>query len=161
MIFCSMLLTTAELKFSRTCSWSMASISDSLRRFSFQFIKHGSAALSISCVVYKNGGYNLCSIIQREEEAHRVFLAGKGFNTNLVYFLPPSHVIISNVHICSFTGTTSLVHKHASKMVLHARNLMYVQKIIIYEGLFPSHKNKLRFNQDKPRKLISKLVRFN
>ena len=68
---------------------------------------------------------------------HRVFLAGKGFNTNLVYFLPPSHVIISNVHICSFTGTTSLVHKHASKMVLHARNLMYVQKIIIYEGLFP------------------------
>ena len=67
-------------------------------------------------------------------ELERLFLAAKGFNTNLVQCLPPYYVIISNVHICSFTCMLSHVHRHTPKMVLHVRNLM-LEKIIIYEGL--------------------------
>ena len=55
----------------------------------------------------------------------RPFLAAKGFNTNLVQFLPPYHVIISKTHVCSFTCTISNVHARAPKTVLHARNLVY------------------------------------
>ena len=33
----------------------------------------------------------------------RLFLAAKGFNTNLAQFLLPYHVIFSNMHVCSFT----------------------------------------------------------
>ena len=44
MLFGSVLMA-AELKFSRTSSWSMVSILDSLHRFSFQFSKNGSAAV--------------------------------------------------------------------------------------------------------------------
>ena len=47
-------------------------------------------------------------------EVERPFLAARGFNTNFVHFLPPCHVIISNVHVCSFTGTISHVHGRAS-----------------------------------------------
>ena len=64
----------------------------------------------------------------------RPFLAAKGFNTNLVQCLPPYYVIISNVHVCSFTRTISHVNRSAPKTVLHARNLVY-EKIIIFEGL--------------------------
>ena len=46
-------------------------------------------------------------------EIERPFLATKGFNTNLVLFLPPYHVIISNAHVCSFTCTISHVHGRA------------------------------------------------
>ena len=67
-------------------------------------------------------------------EIERSFLAAKGFNTNLVQCLPLYYVIISKVHVCSFMCTISHVHKHAPKMVLRARNLVY-KKIIIYEGL--------------------------
>ena len=63
-------------------------------------------------------------------ETERPFLAAKGFNTNLVQFLPPYHVIISNACVCSFTCTISHVHGRAPKAVLRAR------KIIIYEGLY-------------------------
>ena len=48
-------------------------------------------------------------------ELVKLLLAAKGFNTNLVYFLPPYHFIISNVHFCSSTGTISHMHRHASK----------------------------------------------
>ena len=58
-------------------------------------------------------------------ERERPFLAAKGFNTNLVQFLPPYHVIISNVHICCFMGTICHVHLCAPKMVLHDPNVVY------------------------------------
>ena len=58
-------------------------------------------------------------------EIERPFLAAKGSNTNLVLFLPPYYVIISNVHVCSFTCTISCVHGRAPKTVLRARNLVY------------------------------------
>ena len=40
------------------------------------------------------------------------FLAAKGFNTNLVHFIPSYHVIISNVHVCSFMDLISQVHEN-------------------------------------------------
>ena len=56
-------------------------------------------------------------------EIERPFLAAKSFNANLVQFLTPYHVIISNVHVSSFACTISHVHGRASKTVLRARNL--------------------------------------
>ena len=38
-------------------------------------------------------------------------MAAKGCNTNLVHFLPPYHVFISNVHVCSFTCTDVLIYE--------------------------------------------------
>ena len=67
-------------------------------------------------------------------EIGRPLLAAKGFNNNLVQCLPPYYVIISNVHVCSFTCMISHVHRGAPKTVLRARNLVY-EKVIIYEGL--------------------------
>ena len=58
-------------------------------------------------------------------EIERPFLAALGFNTNLVHFLLPYHVIISIVHVCSFTGPIFHMHGRAPKTVLGARNLMY------------------------------------
>ena len=58
-------------------------------------------------------------------EIERPFLAAKGFNTNLVQFLPKHHVIISNVDVCSFMCTISYVHGRASKTVSGARNLVH------------------------------------
>ena len=55
----------------------------------------------------------------------RLLLAGMGFNSNLVQFLPPYYVIISNVHVCSFTGTISHGHGRAPKFVLRAWNILY------------------------------------
>ena len=55
----------------------------------------------------------------------RPFLAANGFNTNLVHFLPLYHVIISNMHVCSFTCTISHVHWLATKTVLRAQDLVY------------------------------------
>ena len=60
---------------------------------------------------------NWNSIIYRKISIHRTeikrpFLVPKAFNTNLVQFLLPYHVIISNVHGC------------ARKMVLHAWNII-------------------------------------
>ena len=57
-------------------------------------------------------------------EIEMLFLAPKGFKTNLVQFLPLYHVIISNVHVCSFTCTISHVHRSAPKTVLHVRKIM-------------------------------------
>ena len=50
----------------------------------------------------------------------RLLLAAMGFNSNLVQFLPPYYVIISNVHVYSFTGTISHGHGRAPKFVLRA-----------------------------------------
>ena len=58
-------------------------------------------------------------------EIERPFLAAKGVNTNLVQCLPPYYVIISNVHVFSFTCMISHVNRPAPKTVLHARNLLY------------------------------------
>ena len=44
-------------------------------------------------------------------EIKRWVLAAKSFNTNLVQLLLPYHVIISNVHICSFTCMIFHVHR--------------------------------------------------
>ena len=73
---------------------------------------------------------NWNSIIYRKGEAHStekewLLLAAKGFNTNLVQFLLRYHVIISNVHVCSFKCTISHVQGCATKMALCAQNLMY------------------------------------
>ena len=81
----------------------------------------GSHHVNWNSIIYRKGAIH-------KSEIGRSLLAGKGFNTNLVQFLPPYHVI-SNVHVCSFTCTISHVHGRAPGMVLHAR------KIIIYEGL--------------------------
>ena len=67
-------------------------------------------------------------------EIERVFLAAKGFATNLVQCLPPYYVIISTVHICPFTCTTFHAHRRAPKSVLCARNLLY-KKFVIHEDL--------------------------
>ena len=53
-------------------------------------------------------------------EIGRLFLAAKGFNINLVHFLPLCYVIISNLYICFFTGTISHVYGRALKTVLCA-----------------------------------------
>ena len=47
-----------------------------------------------------------------------LLLRAKGFNTNLVQFLPP--YVFSNIHVCSFTCTN--VNGRAPKTVLRARN---------------------------------------
>ena len=69
------------------------------------------------------------SVIYSKEAVHRTeiespFLAAKGFKTNLLHFLPPYHVIFSNVHVF-FMGTISHVHGREPKTVLRARNLVY------------------------------------
>ena len=58
-------------------------------------------------------------------EIERPLLSAKGFNTNLVNFLLPYHVIISIVHVCSFMCMISHVHRRAPKTVLRARNFVY------------------------------------
>ena len=58
-------------------------------------------------------------------EVERLFLSAKGFNTNLVNFLLPYHVIISIVHVCSSMCMISHVHRCAPKTVLRARNFVY------------------------------------
>ena len=58
-------------------------------------------------------------------EIERPFSTAKGFNTNLVQFLPPCYVITSNVHVCSFACTIFHVHGRAPKTVLEARNLVH------------------------------------
>ena len=55
----------------------------------------------------------------------RPFLGAKGFNTNLVHFLWLYHVFSNNLHLCSFMGMIFHMHRCASKMVLHAGNLVY------------------------------------
>ena len=60
----------------------MVSILDLLHCFSFQFVKNGSA---VACKLQK------WKVVK--------------FNTNLVQFLPLHHVIISNMHVCSFMWT--------------------------------------------------------
>ena len=60
----------------------------------------------------------VCSIIYRKgaiqrSEIERLFLAAKGFNTNLVQiskFLSLYHIAISNVLVCSFTDIISDIH---------------------------------------------------
>ena len=57
-------------------------------------------------------------------EIERSFLAAKGFNTNLVQFLPLYHVIISIVLVFSFTCTISHMRGHAPKTILHAQSVV-------------------------------------
>ena len=54
----------------------------------------------------------------------RLLLAVKGFNTNLVHFLLSCHIIISNMHVCCFTGTTYHMHGRATKTILCAQNFV-------------------------------------
>ena len=55
----------------------------------------------------------------------RPLLAAKGFNTNLVHFLAPYYVIVSNLHICPFMGMTSHVYRRAPKTILFLQSLVY------------------------------------
>ena len=52
------------------------------------------------------------------QDWNRLFIAAKGFNTDLVHLLPSYHVIVSNVHVCCLPGTISHVHERAPKTVL-------------------------------------------
>ena len=83
-----------------------------------------------SPIVLQNKKF-LCRLVKFLEGP---FLAARGFDTNLVQCLPPYYVIISNMHVCSFTCTISHVHRRTPKTVLRSRNLVY-EKIIICEGL--------------------------
>ena len=47
-----------------------------------------------------------------------------GFNTNLVQILLRYHVILSNIHICSFMPMILHVDGRAPKTILHAQNLV-------------------------------------
>ena len=102
--------------------WSVVSILDLLHCFSFQFIKNGSATMSIDCVLYKLQKW---MVAIHNTEIERLFLAAKGFNTNLVQFLLPYHFIISNVDICSFMCAIFHMHGRVPEMVLHAQNLVH------------------------------------
>ena len=51
-------------------------------------------------------------------------LAVMGFNTNLVQILLLYHVILSNIHICSFMPMILQVEGRAPKTILHAQNLV-------------------------------------
>ena len=131
MVFSSV-LAAAEQQFSRTNLWSMVSIVDSLHCFLFQFIKNGSAAMQIDCVVYTNEGQSPCvlkNIFCRKGATHRteierLFLATRSFNTKLVQFLLP-YVIFSNVHMYFCMGNIFHMHGCAPKTVLCAQNLVY------------------------------------
>ena len=80
MVFSSM-KTAVELEFSRTrlCSVQAAKMERSHH-------------INWNSKIYRKGAI-------RGAEIERSFLAGKGFNTNLVQFLP-LYVINSNKHVC-------------------------------------------------------------
>ena len=94
---------------------------------------------------------NWKSIIYRKRAIHRTeierpLLAVKGFNTNLLHVLLMCHVIISNVHVCSFTGTISHVHGCEHKTVLRAWNLEY-EKLWFMKGCKVWKKNRFANKQ--------------
>ena len=74
--------------------------------------------VNCNSIIYKKGAVH-------RTEIERPFSAATDFNTNLVHFLPPYHVIVSNVHVSSFTGMIFHVHGRAPETVLHARNLVH------------------------------------
>ena len=64
-----------------------------------------------------NHQVNWNSIIYRNRATHRTEIkrplsAAKSFDTNLVQFLPPYHVIIRNIQICFVIGAIFYVHRH-------------------------------------------------
>ena len=68
----------------------------------------GSHHVNWNSIIYWKGAIH-------RTEIERPFLASKYLNTNLVKFLLPFHVVISNVHFCSFTCTISDVHRRSLK----------------------------------------------
>ena len=58
-------------------------------------------------------------------EIEKQVLATKGFDTNIANFLLLYHVIISNMHVCFFTGMLSRVCGRAPQTVLSAQNLAH------------------------------------
>ena len=95
---------------------------------------------------------NWNSIICRKGSIHRTeierpFLAGRGSNTNLVQFLLPYHVIISNVHVCSFMCMISHVHRRAPTTVFRVQNL--VHKKFLLRPVWSTNNVVLKFPQDK------------
>ena len=81
---------------------------------------------------------NWNSIIYRKIEIHRteierLFLTAKSFNINLVQFLMLYHVIISKLHVCSFTYMSAATH--ANKSATHKRtgiNFFLIEKCDVY-----------------------------
>ena len=57
----------------------------------------GSHHVNQNSIIYRKGA------VYTQTEIERSFLSAKGFNTNLVQFLPLYNVIMSIMHICSFT----------------------------------------------------------
>ena len=78
----------------------------------------GGQHVNWNSIVYRKGAIH-------RTEIDRLFLAAKGFNTNLVHFLPLYHDIISNAHICSFMDMISHMHRRTPKTVLCAQNLVH------------------------------------
>ena len=75
--------------------------------------------MQIDRVVYQKG-----AIYRTEIE--RPFSAATSFNTNLVQFLPPYHVIISNVHVRPFTWTIS----HVQDGFAYTKNGLYRTPVV-------------------------------
>ena len=71
-------------------------------------------------IIYRNGATH-------RTEIKRPLSAAKGFDTNLVQFLPLYHVIIRNINICFVISTIFYVHRHGTKMVFHAQNLVHAK----------------------------------
>ena len=80
----------------------------------------GSHQVNWNSIVYRKGAVQWTEI-------EWPFLAAKGFNTNLVHFLPPYHVIFSNVHLSSLcawfpTGMDVHLKQHCVHKILCTKN---------------------------------------
>ena len=88
---------------------------------------------------------NRNSIIYRKRAIHRTeierpFLAAEGFDTNLIQFLLPYHVIISDVYVCSFMARfTMWMDMHRKWFCMHKISCMKNYNLWRpgYTGTFP------------------------
>ena len=81
-------------------------------------LMEGSHHVIWNSIIYRKGGIHWAKI-------KRPFWVAKGFNSNLVQFLPSYHLIISSVHVCSFMCTISNVHGRAPKTISCKRNIVF------------------------------------
>ena len=128
------------MEFSRTSSWFMVStlICNTTSHFTLSKIVALLHKYIAQCTRMEVSHHvNLNSIIYRKGAIHRTkaercFLAAKGFNTNLLQFLPPYHV--TNVYVYSFC-----VHNFPRARMCTRNGFAFsksrIRKIIIYEGL--------------------------
>ena len=130
------MLTGAELEFLRTSLSSV--VNGQYIRFTMPLlISFYQKMVSLLCkkimqCTRMEGSHhvNWNSIIYRKGAIHRTeierpLLAAKRFNTNLVQFLTPYCVTISNMHVCCFMCMISHVHRCVPKTVLQVRNVVH------------------------------------